>query len=155
LGRGITTMARKTLTPPMKWHGGKQYLARRIVERMPRHLHYVEPFAGGLAVLLAKNPGGISEVVNDLHKDLTTLWPVLQDPGAFERFRRHVEAVPFSEAEWQAARKGLTDCPGADPVRRAAWFFVACRQSLAGRMDTFAPLSRNRTRRQMNEQTSA
>jgi DNA adenine methylase len=31
------------LTPPLKWHGGKHYLARRIVEMMPPHTHYVEP----------------------------------------------------------------------------------------------------------------
>ncbi len=87
------------LTPPLKWHGGKHYLARRIVARMPPHTHYVEPYAGGLAVLLAKNPDGVSEVVNDLHRDLTTFWRVLQDADAFEDFRRAVEAVPFSEAE--------------------------------------------------------
>src|SRR5262249_13672849 len=34
-------------------------------------------------------------------------------------------------------------------------FFVRCRQSLAGRLDTFAPLSRTRIRRGVNEQASA
>jgi hypothetical protein len=43
-------------TVPLKWHGGKYYLARRIIALMPRHLHYVEPFAGGLAMLLARDP---------------------------------------------------------------------------------------------------
>ena len=67
------------LTPPLKYHGGKHYLPDWIIDHMPRHLHYVEPYAGGLAVLLAKDPfderhqwgeksheRGISEVVNDL-----------------------------------------------------------------------------------------
>jgi DNA adenine methylase len=143
------------LTPPLKWHGGKNYLAARIVALMPPHLHYVEPFGGGLAVLLARDPEGRSEMVNDLHADLTTFWRVLQDPDLFERLRRTVEAVPFSEREWQDARDGLRRFPNADPVRRAAWFFVACRQSLAARMNAFAPLSRTRTRRGMNEQASA
>jgi DNA adenine methylase len=40
-------------------------------------------------------------------------------------------------------------------VQRAFWFFILCRQSLAGRRDSFAPLSRTRTRRGMNEQASA
>ena len=40
-------------------------------------------------------------------------------------------------------------------MRRAAWFFVACRQSMAGRMAEFSPLSRSRTRRGQNEQASA
>jgi DNA adenine methylase len=144
-----------TISPPLKWHGGKQYLAQRIVARMPGHTHYVEPYAGGLAVLLAKNPEGVSEVVNNLHRDLTTFWRVLQDVNDFERFRRVAEAVPFSEVEWQDAQDRLHHCPDADPVRRALWFFITCRQSLAGRMNAFAPLSRNRTRRRMNEQASA
>ena len=140
---------------PLKWHGGKNYLAPWIVARMPPHRHYVEPYAGGLAVLLARNPEGVSEVVNDLHRDLVGFWRVLQDQDAFERFGRIVEAVPFSRAEWHDAREGLASQPDADPVRRAVWFFVACRQSLAGRMNRFAPLSRTRTRRGMNEQASA
>ncbi len=40
-------------------------------------------------------------------------------------------------------------------MQRAVWFFITCRQSLAGRMEDFAPLSRTRTRRRMNEQCSA
>ena len=77
------------LTPPLKWHGGKSYLADWIIDRMPPHLHYVEPFAGGLAVLLAKNPldlrhqwsdksseKGHSEVVNDLNQELMNFWQV-------------------------------------------------------------------------------
>src|SRR6476660_6923423 len=89
------------LTPPLKYHGGKSYIAPKIVALMPPHLHYVEPFAGGLSVLLAKNPEGVSEVVNDLDGDLTNFWRVLQDREAFEEFRRRVEAVPFSEAEYE------------------------------------------------------
>jgi DNA adenine methylase len=148
-----------TMTPPLKRHGGKNAfngkLARRIVSLMPPHVHYVEPYAGGLAVLLAKDPDGVSEVANDLHADLTTFWRVLQDPSPFERFRRIAEAMPFSETEYQDSQAGLQSGLEADPVRRAVWFFVACRQSLAGRMDGFAPLSKTRTRRGMNEQASA
>jgi DNA adenine methylase len=59
---------------PLKWHGGKRYLAKRLVAMMPPHLHYVEPFAGGLSVLLAKDPEGVSEVVNDLDGELSNFW---------------------------------------------------------------------------------
>ena len=66
------------LTGPLKWHGGKTYLARRIVDLMPRHKTYVEPYCGGAAVLLAKPPTwraadlggserGVSETINDLN----------------------------------------------------------------------------------------
>ena len=136
---------------PLKWHGGKFYLASRIVGLMPPHLHYVEPFAGGLAVLLAKDPEGVSEVVNDLDGQLVNFWRCLQDPVAFGVMQRTLAAVPFSRQEWQEAEKRH---PYAD-VDRAIDFFIRCRQSLAGRGDAFAPLSKNRTRRGMNEQASA
>lgn len=143
-----------SITGPLKWHGGKQYLANRFAELMPPHLHYVEPFAGGLAVLLAKPCDGISEVVNDLNGDLTNFWSVLRDVDAFERFHRLVTATPFSEPQWLASKAAMVQ-PDVDAVRRAYHFFVFCRQSLAGRMVSFAPLSRTRTRRAMNEQASA
>jgi DNA adenine methylase len=140
------------IPPPLKWHGGKTYLAVDIIALMPKHLHFVEPFFGGGAVLLAKSPVGTSEVANDIDGRLTNFWRVLQDPALFPRFHRIVEAIPFSEAEWTDAGERLDD---SEPVVRAVAFFIRCRQSLAGRMDRFAPLSRTRTRRDMNEQTSA
>src|SRR5437763_4524339 len=89
--------------PPLKWHGGKHYLASQIVAFMPPHTHYVEPYAGGLAVLLAKPCEGISEVVNDLNGDLTNFWRVLQNETLFRRCKRQIQAVPFSEVEWRDA----------------------------------------------------
>ena len=40
------------MNQPLKWHGGKYYLASKIIGLMPSHLHYVEPYFGGGAVLL-------------------------------------------------------------------------------------------------------
>lgn len=152
---------------PLKWHGGKHYLAKKIIALMPPHLCYVEPYAGSLAVLLERDPNrnwlgnaealpsylkGCSEVVNDLHGELMDFWAVLQDPDLFGRFQRIVEAVPFSEEMWHLAGKLTRD---ADIVLRAVGFFVRCRQSRAGSFQGFAPLSRTRTRRGMNEQASA
>jgi DNA adenine methylase len=141
---------------PLKWHvdGGKSYLAARIVAMMPAHTHYVEPYAGGLSVLLAKNPDCVSEVVNDAHRELTNFWRVMQVPHLFTEFIRIEEATPFSEAEYQWASRQPDRIDDA-PALAAHAFFIRCRQSLAGRMDSFAPLSRNRTRRGMNEQASA
>src|SRR6476660_8303093 len=97
----MTTLTRTP--PPLKWHGGKHYLAPRIVALMPPHLHYVEPFAGGLSVLLAKDPEGVSEVVNDIDKHVANFWQVISATHTFEAFKRIVEATPFSEADWRTA----------------------------------------------------
>src|SRR4051812_27170934 len=96
-------MAQTTVPPPLEWDGGKQNPAARIVAIMPPHVHYVEPFFGGGAVLLAKNPEGVSEVVNDANGDLTNFWRVLQGEETFGRFLRRCQATPFSEAEWDDA----------------------------------------------------
>jgi DNA adenine methylase len=133
---------------------------------MPRHLHYVEPYAGGLAVLLARDPTdrrlwkadgpahlrGASEVVNDVHGPLTTFWRVLEDPALFADFSHRVQGIPFCEDRWLRAQ---AHSYGADPVADAVEFFVHNRMSLAGRMDGFAPLSRTRTRGGRNEQANA
>lgn len=140
---------------PLKWHGGKNYLASRIVAMMPPHLHYVEPFAGGLSVLLAKNPEGVSEVANDLNLELTNFWEVLKGKESFAEFIETIRATPFSEAEFYNAASRNNEPRFRPNVEAAIQFFVCCRQSLAGRMDTFAPLSRTRVRRGMNEQASA
>lgn len=135
---------------PLKYHGGKSYLAPKIIKLMPSHIHYVEPYAGGLAVLLAKNPEGTSEVINDIYENLTNFWKVLQS-DSFDTFYRKVQAIPFSRTEWNNAK----ECTSLDKVDKAVAFFVYCRQSLSGRMKDFATLTKNRIRRGMNEQASA
>ena len=142
-----------SLYPPIKWHGGKYYLAQKILSLAPPHLHYVEAFAGGLQVLLAKDPQNVSEIVNDVNGDLTNFWRVLQDDADFARFHRIMQATPFSEFEFER-RFAELQAPG-DAVERAARFFVVCRQSLAGRMKSFTGVTKTRTRRGMNNETSA
>lgn len=162
------------LTQPLKWHGGKHDLAKWIISLMPPRcqnpnapapddlgwLHYVEPYFGGGSVLLANEPEGISEVVCDKNKGLAHFWSVLRDEQLFPRFQRYIEAQQFSEEEWQRARRicemaAFHSASDEGAIRLAAEFFVACRQSLAGRMDAFAAITKNRTRRGMNEQVSA
>lgn len=147
---------------PVKTHGGKHYLAEWICSLMPEHEHYLEPYFGGGSVLLRKDPEGVSEVICDLSGALTNFWRVLQDPISFDAFRLRCRSTPFSEIEWAEAKqlmRGLrnNDHP-AYPSLCVKWaheFFVYCRQSMAGRQDSFAPLTKRRLRRGMNEQVSA
>lgn len=144
------------IASPLKWHGGKSYLAKQIVTLMPQHLTYCEPFAGGLSVLFEKDPDGISEVVNDLNGALMNFWASLANRDTFTQFQRWAESTPFSERcyELSCHPDYVSDPNSIDPSAAVA-FFVRCRQSLAGRMESFAPLSKTRTRRGMNEQVSA
>ena len=145
----------KGMNSPLKIHGGKHYLAEKYVRLMPPHIHYVEPYAGGLSVLLSKDPEGISEVVNDVYGHLASFWRVMQCPIQFPNFMRYCEATPFSQVCWNDAGAILEGWDGRDEALLAWAFFVHCRQSYAGRTQSFAPLTKRRTRRGMNEQTSA
>ena len=146
---------------PLKWHGGKYYLAAKIVHLMPPHLHYVEPFFGGGAVLFARDPEdsegwlfphkGVSEVVNDVNDRLINFWRVLQDAEAFQRFHRKVEAIPVARKAWEVAHGHEY---GEDRIANAVAFFVDCRQSRSGMMNGFTAVTRNRTRRRMNGNVS-
>jgi DNA adenine methylase len=146
---------------PLKWHGGKYYLAARFVALMPHHLHYVEPFFGGGSVLMARDPDetnlwldphrGVSEVVNDIDGTLINFWRVLQDSVKFEQFQRRVQCIPFARAEWDQAHEHVY---GKDAVEDAVAFFVNCRQSRSGLRTCFSSVTRNRTRRQMNGNAS-
>lgn len=150
---------------PLKWHGGKSYLAERIIAMMPRHLHYVEPYFGGGAVLLNRDPNdeqlwlpphkGVSEVANDLNKELTNFWHVLANPSCFEKFQRIVQGIPLSRAEFEFSKDpyNFRYC-GIPIVDEAVKFFVRCRQSRAGSFKGFTSLTRNRLRRGVNGNAS-
>lgn len=149
-----------TLTQPLKWHGGKHYLAPWIISHFPPHIHYVEPYFGGGSVLLSKPWHKISEVANDINKELINFWLVLQRKETLAQLQRLVEATPFCEGTFEDADPALDVCPCDDPTYgdrvTSAWrFFIRARQSRQGLMKDFATLSRNRTRRGMNEQVSS
>src|SRR5271165_4815197 len=87
-----------TLRPPVKWHGGKHYLARRICDLFPAHHTYVVPFGGAASVLLNKEPVSV-EIYNDLDERITRLFRVLREEG--EELRRRLTLTPYSEIEFE------------------------------------------------------
>lgn len=90
------------IKPPVPYFGSKGTLAPWIVSLLPAHEHYVEPFAGSLAVLLAKQPSRM-ETVNDLDRRLMTFWRVLRDQP--DDLLRAVCLTPHSRAELDAANE--------------------------------------------------
>ncbi len=82
----------------MPYYGGKQTTAGAIVALFPPHRMYVEPYAGGLSVLLAK-PVEPIEVVNDLDRDLVNFWRVLRDHP--EELLTACELTPHAVSEFE------------------------------------------------------
>ncbi len=160
------TTTKSKASQPLKWHGGKAYLAKQIIALMPPRVknpnapadsdpgwvHYVELFFGGGAVLFQLDPEGISEVVNDRNFRLTNFWNVLKSSEWFAEFYKLVTLTPFSEWEYRAAEIMECDVTGPDA---AAAFFIRYRQSRQGLGKCFSTLVRNRARQGMQEQVAA
>jgi DNA adenine methylase len=115
------------LAPPLAYYGAKVTIAEKIVRLLPRHEHYVEPFAGSLAVLLAKRPSRM-ETVNDLDQDLMVFWKVLRDQA--DDLERACALTPHSRAEYEGARDA--DLTALPDLERARLVWVRLTQGRAG-----------------------
>lgn len=117
--------------PVLRWPGGKRRLLKHILPLLRPHTCYVEAFAGGLAVLAAKERSKV-EVVNDLNGDIVCLYRCAQF---------HLDAL-LQEVEWMlCSRQNLKDYvqqPGLTDLQRAARFLIRNRTSFAGGGTSYA-----------------
>jgi DNA adenine methylase len=95
----------------VRYHGGKWKLAPWILEHLPPHRVYVEPFGGGGSVLLRK-PRSYAEVYNDLDGEIVNLFRVAREDGS--RLVEVLRLTPFSREEFLAAWY-----PSNDPLEQA------------------------------------
>ena len=65
-------------------YGGKRFLAHKIASYIPYHKLYVEPFAGGAAVLFAKDPSP-KEVLNDRDSEIAFMYRFIRDHSREDR----------------------------------------------------------------------
>lgn len=115
---------------PFPYFGGKRRAADLVWERFGDVKNYVEPFAGSLAVLLARPHDPGIETVNDADRLLSNFWRALaHDP---EGVAHHAD-WPVNEADLHARhlwlvgrRETLTERLMGDPVwydvKAAGWW---------------------------------
>jgi DNA adenine methylase len=122
----------KPVSPPAPYLGGKRNLARRLVALISTipHDNYVEPFVGMGGVFLRRTTRPRAEVINDLSKDVTTLFRILQ---------RHYEAF-MDLLKWQiTSRAEFERLLAVDPetltdLERAARFLYLQRLTFGGKV---------------------
>lgn len=111
----------------LKYPGSKWKIAKWIIEHIPNHHSYVEPFAGSLAVLFNKEPSAI-ETVNDLDYNVCNLFNCIKLDS--EKLARYVAMTPYARDEYDDSFKiGINDllCD-ADPFEKATKFLTQCWQ---------------------------
>ena len=118
----------KPLKSPLGYLGGKSRLAAQIIERIPEHVCYVEPFTGAGWVYFTKEPSRV-EVLNDLDGELVTFWRVVQNH--LPEFLRCLEGSLVTRAgfdhDMQQNPKLLTD------VQRAVRYYRLQRMGFGGK----------------------
>lgn len=116
--------------PILRWPGGKSRMLKHLLPLVPPHVCYCEPFAGGLAVLLAKQRSTV-EVINDINGDLIALYRNLQ---------YHLPELLRELDYLFAARQNIHDFmaqPGITEIQRAARFLLKNKTSFGGNMQSF------------------
>lgn len=139
--RKVSIHWQSKIRPPVKYHGGKFYLARRIILLFPEHETYLEPFGGAASVLLNK-PRSKVEVYNDLDVSISRLFRVLRDHSA--EFLNRIESLQYCETSFVQAGNVPSE---ADDLELAVRDFVRRRMSRGGLRESFSWSTRLRGRR--------
>lgn len=116
-----------SLKPPMQYFGAKVTLGPAIAALLPPHGHYIEPYCGSMAVLLAKEPS-VCETVNDLDERLVTFWRVLRERP--DELIRACALTPHSRAEYDRA----VPLDAADELELARQVWIKLSQGRSGRL---------------------
>jgi DNA adenine methylase len=67
-----------SINSPFRYAGGKFYARKLIIEHIPPHKTYCEPFAGGGSIFFAKNKSP-KNILNDLDSELMNVYRVIRD----------------------------------------------------------------------------
>lgn len=132
--------------------GGKTNIANWVIDHLPDHRVYVEPFGGSAAVLLNKPRSNI-EVYNDKDRDIVQFFEIARErtDELIEWCRR----TPFSEElhnEWGRAfyRGERPD----DPIERAGRFLFLRYSQFAGKYHNHSGFKRDTLRARTGESRS-
>lgn len=117
---------------PAPYLGGKRNLARHLVGLIGEtpHRTYVEPFVGMGGIFLKRHQAARAEVINDLSRDVATLFRILQ---------RHYEAF-MDTLKWQLASRAdferliATNADTLTDLERAARFLYLQQLSFGGKV---------------------
>lgn len=117
------------LRSPLSWLGGKSRVRNQLYELFPKHVCFVEVFAGAASVILGKDPTtSRSEVLNDMDGELINFWRII----------KHRPAEFVEAASWMIPSRVIfnelrsTEGVGGE-VTRAVHFFTMMKLSFGAR----------------------
>lgn len=117
---------------PITYYGGKQKMVPRILEIIPPHNLYAEPFVGGGAIFWAKGKSPV-EVINDTNRELINFYQVVQRD--FVSLEKEVRISLHSRSMHRDARVVNSAPHLFSEVKRAWAVWVLATQSFSSMLD--------------------
>lgn len=119
----------------LKYPGSKWRIAPEIVEMMPNHHTYLEPYFGSGAVFFNKKPSEI-EMINDLDNDVVNLFKCIQEDS--EKLARALMTTPYSRKLYDDCfQDGVSKMINEGPYRKACLFLIKCWQGYGFRTNGY------------------
>lgn len=106
----------------LSYPGSKWRIAKQIIELIPQHHSYIEPFFGSGAILFNRPPSAI-ETINDLNSDVVNLFQCIQTNG--DRLARLIATTPYARQVYERA----WEVQSTHSYDKAAAFLIKCWQS--------------------------
>lgn len=120
-----------TIRAPFPWFGGKgnPKIKNLILQNLPPHTRYIEPFGGGGSILISKAPAEV-EVYNDVNRGVVNFFRVIADVDYFGKFLARASLMPYSRETYE---EFLRTWPAIhDPVEQAVRWYYVIQQSFGG-----------------------
>lgn len=119
-----------TIKRVLKYPGSKWNLVPKILERIPDHHTYLEPYFGSGAILFSKKPSDI-EMVNDLDHNVCNLFDCIKKDS--QRLASMVMATPYSRETYDKTYVEEKE----DPFESALQFITKCWQGFGFRTNEY------------------
>jgi len=118
------------MNSPIKWLGGKSLLANKIIELIPEHETYIEPFFGAGQVFFRK-PESKFEIINDIHSELINFFITCKEKP--EELIESFNYVLTSREYYNILLE--QDVNKLDKIQRANRFYYLIRAGFGGKFE--------------------
>jgi DNA adenine methylase len=117
------------INSPFRYAGGKFYARKLILDFIPQHSNYLEPFAGGGSIFFAKHKVNCN-CLNDIDKELTNCYLTIRDyPSEL------IAKLKDEEATKERHKYYKNEYQPTNNIERAARWYYLNRTSYSGIMN--------------------
>lgn len=117
------------INSPFRYAGGKFYARKLLIDHLPPHISYVEPFAGGASIFFAKDKVE-KNWLNDIDQDLMNCYITIRDYP--EKLIEKLKGEKATKDRHTYYKKQFS--PKSDLDRSVRWFYLN-RTSYSGIMN--------------------